>query len=121
MIKYNEFDGKVNSMELEKDRSYLFGQLLAILEKVEERALYLQESKTDDRLTNAKKMWNVYTRRPAITYERLYSHIVRAYLKRLNPGARAKIENEIMQIINVLRETDGFNNNPLNERYLLGY
>ncbi len=33
MIKYNEFDGKVNSMELEKDRSYLFGQLLAILEK----------------------------------------------------------------------------------------
>lgn len=54
MIKYNEFDGKVNSMELEKDRSYLFGQLLAILEKVEERALYLQESKTDDRLTNAK-------------------------------------------------------------------
>ena len=41
MIKYNEFDGKVNSMELEKDRSYLFGQLLAILEKVEERALYL--------------------------------------------------------------------------------
>ena len=121
MIKYNEFDGKVNSMELEKDRSYLFGQLLAILEKVEERALYLQESKTDDRLTNAKKMWNVYTRRPAITYERLYSHIVRAYLKRLNPGARAKIENKIMQIINVLRETDGFNNNPLNERYLLGY
>ena len=68
-----------------------------------------------------RKCGNVYTRRPAITYERLYSHIVRAYLKRLNPGARAKIENKIMQIINVLRETDGFNNNPLNERYLLGY
>ena len=66
-------------------------------------------------------MWNVYTRRPAITNESLYSHIVSAYLKRLNPGARAKIENEIMQIINVLRETDGFNNNPLNERDLLGY
>ena len=46
---------------------------------------------------------------------------MRAYLKRLNPGARAKIENKIMQIINVLRETDGFNNNLLNERYLLGY
>ena len=26
-----------------------------------------------------------------------------------------------MQIINDLREIDGFNNNPLNERYLLGY
>ena len=94
--------------------------MLSLKKSRREHYIY-EESKTDDRLTNAKKMWNVYTRRPAITYERLYSHIVRAYLKRLNPGARAKIENKIMQIINVLRETDGFNNNPLNERYLLGY
>ena len=121
MIKYNEFDGKVNSMELEKDRSYLFGQLLAIIEGLEERAIYWQEGKTDDRLTNAKKMWNAYTRRPAITYERLYSHIVRAYLKRLKPGEKVSAEKKIMQIINDLREIDGFNNNPLNEKYLLGY
>ena len=121
MIKYNEFDGKVNSMELEKDRSYLFGELLAILERMEKIARYDPENKNDDRLTNAKKMWNVYTRRPAITYERLYSHIIRAYLRRLAPGARAKEENKMMQIINVLRETNGFNNNPLDEKYLLGY
>ena len=108
-------------MDLEKDRSYLFGQLLAILEGLEERAIFRQEGKTDDRLTNAKKMWNVYTRRPAITYERLYSHIVRAYLKRLKPGEKVSAEKKIMQIINDLREIDGFNNNPLNERYLLGY
>ena len=62
------------------------------------------------------------SRREHYIYRKVkHSHIVRAYLKRLNPGARAKIENKIMQIINVLRETDGFNNNPLNERYLLGY
>ena len=30
-------------------------------------------------------------------------------------------EKKIMQIINDLREIDGFNNNPLNEKYLLGY
>lgn len=108
-------------MELEKDRSYLFGKLLAVLERMEEEAIYSKDSKVDDRLTNAKKLWNVYTRRPAVTYERLYSHITRAYLKTLHAGARRKRENEMMHIVNTLQGINGFNNNRLDEKYLLGY
>ncbi len=121
MIKYNEFNGRVDTMELEKDRSYLFGKLLAVLERMEEEAIYSKDSKVDDRLTNAKKLWNVYTRRPAVTYERLYSHITRAYLKTLHAGARRKRENEMMHIVNTLQGINGFNNNRLDEKYLLGY
>lgn len=121
MIKYNEFNGRVETMDLGKDRSYLFGKLLAVLEKMEEEATYFKDSKADDRLTNAKKLWNVYTRRPAVTYERLYSHITRAYLRTLYAGTRRNRENEMMHIVNTLQSIDGFNNNRLDEKYLIGY
>lgn len=121
MIKYNKYEGRVDAMEQEKNRSYLFGGLLAIMEAMEQNAMYTSSGSNEERLTNAKKLWNVYTRRPAKTYERLYSKIMQGYMAKLKSGTRYFFENEMMEIVNELREIEGFDNQPLKEGYLLGY
>lgn len=122
MIKYNDYKGKVDVMELEKDRSYLFGRLLAVTESVEHRALYtVNSNNSEERLTNAKKLWNAYTRRPAQTYKRLYEKITQGYIGKLKYGSRVFYENEMMEIVTLLQDTDGFHNKPLKKEYLLGY
>lgn len=121
MLNYNLFDGKANVMELEEDRSYLFGRLLAVMERMEDSALWKKGVRSDERLTNAKKLWNVYVRRPAVTYKRLYEQIVQGYMKNIGGWLRKQYEDEAMEISNTLRESGGFTNHPLNESYLLGY
>ena len=121
MIKYNKYNGKVDWLKLEKNRSYLFGRLLAIMEVMEQKAMYTGGSNDEERLTNAKKLWNAYTRRPAITYDRLFKKLMQGYVGKLKPGTRNYFEKEIMEIVNALQKLDGFDNRPLKEEYLVGY
>lgn len=125
MIQYNkekskkERDGK---MDAERERAMLFGGLLAIMDDMEQKALYDPEKNTSDkRLTNAKKLWSTYVRKPKTTFERLHSKIMQAYIERLSGGSRYYFENEIMILVNRLNEIERFDNRPLKEEYLLGY
>lgn len=122
MIKYNQYGGELDMMELDKNRDVLFGRLLAIMEAMEQRAMYDPEDRDKDkRMTNAKKLWNMYTRRPAKTYDRLYSKMIQAYAAKLTFKTRNYYEAEISAIMNILIGMDEFSNKPLKEEYLLGY
>ena len=122
MLQYNQIKTgkKEDKMDTERERAILFGKLLAVVDEMERKALYGTDT-ADNRMTNAKKLWSVYTRRPAATYERLYSKMVQAYFGKLYAGTRTFLETEAEVIVNRLREIQGFNNRPLKEDYLLGY
>lgn len=129
MLRYNQYKTEKErdeSMDQEKDRererAELFGRLLAIMDAIERKATYSAEQENaNKRLTNAKKLWNVYTRRPKTTFDRLYQKMLQAYMGRLTGGTASFIEDEITSLINRLHEIDGFTNKPLREEYLLGY
>lgn len=125
MLKFNKYKSEKKGdedMDQEQKRAILYGRLLAILDEIERKAMYTADkSGSDNRLSNAKKLWNVYTRRPKTTFDRLYKIMMRAYMGRLAGGTRFRIENEIGELMNQLNEIEGFTNKPLKEEYLLGY
>lgn len=125
MIKFNQFKSKKKEdkmMNQEQERAILFGRLLAVMDEIERKALYkMDKVSPDNRLTNAKKLWSTYTRRPMTTYSRLHEKMLQAYLGKLSGGTISFLEDEIQNIMAELKEIDGFNNKPLKEEYLLGY
>lgn len=105
-----------------KERAVIWGELLALLDEIERRAMYVSgKSDTENRLTNAKKAWNKYVRKPLSTYERVYQMMIQGYMRHLSVNSRDYFENEITKCINKLQELDGCNNDPLSEEYLVGY
>lgn len=129
MLHFNQYKAEKErneSMEAEKERekerAELFGRLLAIMDAIERKATYGSEQENaNKRLTNAKKLWSAYTRRPMTTFERLNQKMKQAYEGRLTGGTASFMENEITNIVNRLNEIHGFTNKPLREEYLLGY
>lgn len=112
-----------NQKNTEDIRSTLWGQLLAIIDEIERRAIYIanQTGRNDDHLTNAKKYWGNFERTPMRTYNQIYKTTMQGYARRLKPKTREYFESEISNIVNQLQEIDGFNNKKLNEKYLVGY
>lgn len=101
-----------------KDRSYQFGRLLAVLEKVE-RDTY---DKNEDREPNAIRLQSVYCQRPRQTANTIESQLERAYFPRLKPGTRIYYKNligEIVEKIDTFPEHD--QNKALGDTYLIGY
>lgn len=129
MLSYNQYkiekereEGMEQEKDWEKERAELFGRLLAIMDAIERKATYSSEQENSNkRLTNAKKLWNVYTRRPMTTFDRLYQKMRQAYEGRLTGKTASFMEDEITKLVNRLNEIDGFTNKPLREEYLLGY
>ena len=101
------------------DRSFQFGCLLAILEKVE-RDTY---DKEEQREPNAIRLMSMYCRRPMATFDTIHKQLDSAYFPRLNPPLRANYRNRIGEIMatihNIPPERDW--NAPLKETYLMGY
>ena len=101
-----------------KDRSYQFGRLLAIFEKME-RDTY---QSNENREPNAMRLQSVYCNRPMHYAYELEKQLERAYIPRLAPGARIYYKNLIE---NVLAEIHEFPekewNRPLEDTYLMGY
>lgn len=119
VIKNHYLGGEKMNLEdekLSKDRSFLFGRLLAVLDETERYAMRNEEK---DRLTNAKRYWNAYSRRPATTYATIKRQVV-PYLRRLKNNKIAYYD-DITQEITSLMLSDDFNDKPLNELYLPGY
>lgn len=100
-----------------KDRSYQFGRLLAVMEKVE-RDTY----DSDTREPNAIRMQSVFCQRPMYAAGNLEKQLERAYFPRLKPGIRIWYKNlmgQIMDIISTFPQEDW--NKPLDNTYLMGY
>ena len=115
--KYNK---EVWSMEFEpkrKDRSYQYGCLLAVMEKVE-RDTY---EKDDSREPNAIRMQSVFCQKPLHT-ARILNERLEPYFSKLKPSRRAFYKKRIGEIIECIAECEtGRDNAPLGDTYLMGY
>ena len=99
-----------------EDRSYLFGRLLAIAERVENSTY----DRSEDRDTNAIRMQTVFSQRPMYAW-RIIEEKLTPYFARLTPGLRAYFKNEVAGIADKLPAQDHTLNNRLEDTYLLGY
>lgn len=99
-----------------KDRSYQFGRLLAVMEKVE-RDTYTDEG----REPNAIRMQSVFCDRPLYT-GKIINDRLNPYFERLRPGSRAYYKKLIGEITEQLSNYDDAQlNRPLGDTYLMGY
>ena len=101
-----------------KDRSYQYGRLLAIFEKMEEDTYQAGEG----RETNAIRMQSVFVKKPLYATRMIYEQINRAYAPRLREGQRTyyeKLIGEIMSDISDLPDSD--QDKALADSYIFGY
>lgn len=120
---YNEkHENEVWKMALDrqcKNRSYLFGRLLAVCEKAEQAALYGTDDK--DRETNAMRYQTAFVQRPMHTWNVL-EKALNPYYAKLKTGSMIYYKNEISEIVGGLSECNEKElNQPLEAAYLLGY
>lgn len=100
------------------DRSYQFGRLLAVLEKVE-RDTY---GRNEEREPNAIRQQSVFCQRPMYAAANIEKQLERAYFPRLRPGTRAFYKNMISHIMEEIHKfPDSQWNQPLADTYLMGY
>lgn len=105
-----------------KDRNVLFGRLLAVCDYMESRAMYEkgEDGKPkEQRTTNAKRYWSVYSRKPAMTYRIIYESL-NPYENKLS-SYELKYFRECRDEIMALLADVGFDNRALTEMYLPGY
>lgn len=124
LIKKYYFDreGEEYDMALDeniKDRSYLFGRLLAVADKIEEQAMYSKD-KTNSRMSMAKRYMDVFSKRPYKLWATIEQGL-KPYFASLRPGSEKFYRNTINQIMDSF-EIEGFTSlKPLEPLYLLGY
>ncbi len=118
---YKRSKGELYTMELDtktRDRSYIFGQILACAEQVER---YAQNLTSDDkRTTNAERMQVAFVQHPAKTTVLLQNKLS-PYLNRIR--SKKGSSRRYQQMLDLIAElgTENFTDKPLNELYLLGY
>ena len=111
------------SLELEfdcSDRSYLYGRLLAIAEKIESHARFLQNGKDDSekRPTNAVRYMSAFSAKPFRTWTLIYS-LINPSIQRLD-GAEW-YQRQIDDIMSRFEKGEFESDKPLDGKYLLGY
>ena len=100
-----------------KDRSYQFGRLLAVMEKVERDTF----DSNENREPNAMRLQSVFCQRPMYVANNLDKQLERAYFPRLKPGSRIWYKNLIGQIMEIISQFPENENAPLGDSYLMGY
>ena len=101
-----------------KDRSYQYGRLLAVMEKVE-RDTY---NSGEERETNAIRLQSVFVKRPAYAASLIMNQLKQAYYPQLSPRTRSFYEKLIGDIMSVISDCgEEQYDKPLKETYLLGY
>ncbi|MCD7728270.1 MAG: type I-C CRISPR-associated protein Cas8c/Csd1 [Ruminococcus sp.] len=130
---YNERyskEGVEYSMELDNknsNRSYLFGRLLAIGEKVENLAMFLSGS-SEDRSTNAERLRSAFVNHPFRTWSAIDDALV-PYFGKLSSGTRNYYKELICELLGRISEVctidgklnEGLLNKRLEDVYLIGY
>lgn len=120
--KYYYDKGVEYTMSLDtacRDRSYLFGRLLAYAERIESYAIYLTSGKDERRAPNALKLRSRFRVQPARTWllleDRLQPYITRLYSK------HNWLYEDMLNVLAQFSPEDFVDNAPLDERYVLGY
>lgn len=116
--------GESITMGLDKDcsdRSYVFGRILACAEQVERHGQRLSGADANMRVTNAERLMVAFTKRPKHTTDLLHTKL-RPYLDRI----RTKSNYDSSAYLTMLSLLDrlgpeAFTDEPLSEKYLLGY
>lgn len=112
----------MTSMELDKnydDRSYLFGRLLAVSDKLERDTYEKEEKRDEKRVTNAHRLWNTFSQRPYRTWKILRERLI-PYMNKL--GKRSVwYQKEIQEICEKMSPEVFSSAAPLEPLYLLGY
>jgi CRISPR-associated protein Csd1 len=98
------------------NRSYLFGRLLAIAEKVE-RDTY---GAGEERETNALRMQTIFSRRPLYAW-RILEEKLNPYYSRLTSSSRQYYKRLTGEIVTALEDCTQALDRPLEDVYLLGY
>lgn len=118
--KYYKEKGAEIKMTLdyaETDRSYLFGRLLAVAEKVE-RDTYLRE---ETREPNAIRLQSAFVHHPMHTWKLLEVKL-NPYYKKHSPGTRMYYKKIVTDLVTKINESDkDLLNTALSEKYLVGY
>lgn len=122
MIRKQNIDRKRGIISMaydsdEKDRSYLFGCLLAIADAAE-YATY-DENEKKSRVTNAKRYWSMFAKRPSTTWLTIEKQL-RVYMIKLG-GKAIRYEKMLNSVMNGFELNDFSDNSPLSSAYLLGY
>lgn len=100
-----------------RDRSYLFGRLLAVAEKVE-RSTFSSEEKREP---NAIRLQSAFVHHPMHTWHTLETALI-PYYQKLIPGSRKYYKDIISNIVEKLMDTDmDLLNKSLGDTYLIGY
>lgn len=101
-----------------RDRSYLYGRLLAVAERVE-RSTYRRD---ETREPMAMRFQMAMGQRPASTW-RMISDSLAPYFSKLKPGSREFYRNEIAEIQGLMEveENVAARNARLDDLYVLGY
>lgn len=110
-------------MALEPDRhtrDYLFGRLLAIAERLEQRALFYGGEQRD---THAAKLMQRFADHPCATWRQIELALVpsRSRLRGRSPGYLHWLEQEIDEIIGRFPDGDFTEDRKLTGEFLLGY
>lgn len=101
-----------------KDRSYQWGRLLAVMEKIEQDTY----DRTEDRQTNAIRMQSVFVQRPGYAARIVLDQLKTAYYPRLSKPLRIYYDRLIGEIMEQLSLFDAADyGKPLTETYLPGY
>lgn len=118
---YSNKSGEEWNMALEpkkQDRSYQFGRLLAVLEKIE-RDTFDEDEKREP---NAIRLMTAFIQRPSQTAAQLMPHLKTAYYPQLKGWGRVNFDRILGQIIEMLSSfPENEQNRPLRESYLMGY
>lgn len=101
----------------ETDRSYLFGCLLAIADAAEYAAY--DEDDRGKRVTNAKRYWSMFAKRPYATWGIIEGQL-REYMKKLG-GKSVFYERKLNDIMEKFDRSEFESTAALTSSYLLGY
>ena len=103
-----------------RDRSFQYGRLLAVMERLEED--YYKKTQQESRQTKAIKYMSEFRKRPFTVFGRVDRHLQQAYLNRVDPWAAnryRRLKGEIVAILSEFPEAEL--NRPLSDLYLMGY
>lgn len=100
-----------------KQRSYLFGRLLATAQKLEEVALYNAGEKRD---TTAERLHQQFRQKPNKTWNNIHGNLS-PYISRLKAKGSTYYVSQLAEIHSLFDPEEFSDNSPLDETYLLGY
>lgn len=122
MVKKNEKDRNKEEWNVAldksaKDRSYLYGRLLAVADRIE---YMTYDAKDNGRITNAKRYMSTFSQRPYETWKVIEENI-QPYLAKLDVVKRKYYENLLSEICNLFDIDQFKENKKLDGLYLLGF